>query len=165
MNINGKIVWSGDAGIEPGKIYYYFYEVELNTPVPLNVGDGATAMLSRYAVPDPRNHQLEDRGIIDALFTMEVQAAIAPFLNPLIGAIMAGQDVSTVNLGRSPHRRESGKVAWCAHRRQLSHFHGYYDIHGSADGLGVYRSDVNRDSVGLAHHDRPVERRRRAAYH
>ena len=97
MNINGEIVWSGEAGIEPGKIYYYFYEVELNTPVPLNVGDGGTAMLSRYAVPDPRNHQLEDRGIIDALFTMEVQAAIAPFLNPLIGAIMAGQDVSTVN--------------------------------------------------------------------
>ena len=98
MNIDGKIVWSGDAGIEPGKIYYYFYEVELNTPVPLNVGDGATAMLSRYAVPDPRNHQLEDRGIIDALFTMEVQAAIAPFLNPLVNAIIAGQDVSTVNL-------------------------------------------------------------------
>ena len=98
MNINGKIVWSGDAGIEPGKIYYYFYEVELNTPVPLNVGDGGTAMLSRYAVPDPRNHQLEDRGIIDALFTMEVQDAVAPFLNPLVNAIIAGQDVSTVNL-------------------------------------------------------------------
>ena len=98
MNIDGKIVWSGEAGIEPGKIYYYFYEVELNTPVPLNVGDGGTAMLSRYAVPDPRNHQLEDRGIIDALFTMEVQAAIAPFLNPLVNAIIAGQDVSTVNL-------------------------------------------------------------------
>lgn len=98
MDINGEMVWSAEVGIEPGKIYYYYYEVELNTPVPLDLGDGGTSMLSRYAIPDPRNLQLEDRGIIDALFTMEVQDAIAPFLNPLIASIMAGQDISSVNL-------------------------------------------------------------------
>ena len=98
MMINGEIVWSGEAGIEPGKIYYYYYEVELNTPVPLELGGGEAAMLSRYAIPDPRNLQLEDRGIIDAIFTMQVQDAIAPILNPFIAAIMAGQDVSAVNL-------------------------------------------------------------------
>ena len=96
--INGETVWSAEVGIEPGKIYYYYYEVTLNTPVPLVLGDGQGMMLSSYAIPDPRNLQLEDRGIIDALFTMQVQEAIAPFLNPIIAAIMAGQDVSTVNL-------------------------------------------------------------------
>ena len=98
MVINGEHVWSAEVGIEPGKIYYYFYEIELNTPVPLIIGDGQTTMLSRYAMPDPRNLQLEDRGIVDAVFTMEVQAAIAPFLNPIIEAVMAGQDVSTIDL-------------------------------------------------------------------
>ena len=98
MMINGEAVWSGEVGIEPGKIYYYYYEVTLNTPVPLDLGDGQTAMLSSYAVPDPRNLQLEDRGIIDRLFTMEVQDAIAPILNPIISAIMAGQDVSAINI-------------------------------------------------------------------
>ena len=96
--INGEHVWSAEVGIEPGKIYYYFYEIELNTPVPLTIGDGQAAMLSRYAMPDPRNLQLEDRGIVEAVFTMQVQDAIAPFLNPIIEAIMAGQDVSTIDL-------------------------------------------------------------------
>ena len=98
MVINGEQVWSAEVGIEPGKIYYYFYEIELNTPVPLVIGDGQTTMLSRYAMPDPRNLQLEDRGVVDAVFTMEVQDAIAPFLNPIIEAVMAGQDVSTIDL-------------------------------------------------------------------
>ena len=96
--INGEHVWSAEVGIEPGKIYYYFYEIELNTPVPLIIGDGQTTMVSRYAVPDPRNLQLEDRGVVEAVFTMEVQDAIAPFLNPIIEAVMAGQDLSTIDL-------------------------------------------------------------------
>ena len=97
MNINGEIVWSGEVGIEPGKIYYYFYEVQLNTPVSILGPDGGPSMLSRYAVADPRNHQLEDRGILDAFFTMGVQDAIAPFLNPIIDAVTTGRDVSSVN--------------------------------------------------------------------
>ena len=98
MIINGEIVWSAEVGIEPGKIYYYYYQVELNTPVPLVGSEGETAMLSRYAIPDPRNLQLEDRGVIEALFTMQVQDAVAPFLNPILEAILAGQDVSSINV-------------------------------------------------------------------
>jgi hypothetical protein len=97
MNINGEIVWSGEVGIEPGKIYYYFYQVELNTPVSILGPDGGPSMLTSYAVVDPRNHQLEDRGILDAFFTMGVQDAIAPFLNPVIDAVTTGRDVSSVN--------------------------------------------------------------------
>ena len=98
MIINGEIVWSAEVGIEPGKIYYYYYQVELNTPVPLVGSEGETAMLSRYAIPDPRNLQLEDRGVIEALFTMQVQDAVAPFLNPVVEAIVSGQDVSSINV-------------------------------------------------------------------
>ena len=49
MTINGEIVWSAEVGIEPGKIYYYYYQVELNTPV--LIGDGGTTMLEalRYS--------------------------------------------------------------------------------------------------------------------
>ena len=97
MNINGEIVWSGEVGIEPGKIYYYFYQVELNTPVSILGPDGGPSMLTSYAVVDPRNHQLEDRGILDAFFSMGVQDAIAPFLNPVIDAVTTGRDVSSVN--------------------------------------------------------------------
>ena len=98
MDINGQVVWSGEVGIESGKIYYYYYEIELSTPVPLVLGEGGATMLSRYVVPDPRNLQIEDRGMIDAIFTMQVQDAIAPFLNPFLEAILAGQDISTVNV-------------------------------------------------------------------
>jgi hypothetical protein len=98
MMINGEIVWSADVGIETGKIVYYYYEVALNTPVPLVLGEGATAMLDRYAIPDPRNLQLEDRGLVDALFTMGVQDAVGALLNPYINAIAAGQDISTVDI-------------------------------------------------------------------
>ena len=98
MMINGEVVWSGEVGIETGKIYYYYYEVALNTPVPLVLGEGATTMLERYAIPDPRNLQLEDRGLIDALFTMGVQDAVGALLNPYINAIAAGQDISSIDI-------------------------------------------------------------------
>lgn len=98
MMINGEVVWSGEVGIETGKIYYYYYEVTLNTPVPLVLGEGDAITLSSYAIPDPRNLQLEDRGIIDALFTMGVQDAVGALLNPYINAIAAGQDISSIDI-------------------------------------------------------------------
>ena len=55
-------------------------------------------MLEQYAIPDPRNLQMEDRGIIEAVFTPEVQAAIAPFLNPIVDAIRSGMTVSAEDL-------------------------------------------------------------------
>ncbi len=98
MMINGEVVWSGEVGIETGKIYYYYYEVTLNTPVPLVMGEGDAMMLSSYAIPDPRNLQLEDRGLVDALFTPGVQDAVGALLNPYINAIVAGQDASTIDI-------------------------------------------------------------------
>ena len=93
--INGKIVWDVQADIEPGKIYYYYYAVELAYPVTLNLGEGQESMeLSQYALPDPRNLQIQDRGIVEALFTPEFQEAIAPLLNPILSGINSGQVVT-----------------------------------------------------------------------
>ena len=90
--INGKRVWDVQVDIEPGKIYYYYYAVELSYPVPLNLGEGMEGgMLTQYAIPDPRNLQVQDRGLVEALFTPELQAAIAPLLNPIIAGILSGQ--------------------------------------------------------------------------
>ena len=90
--INGKRVWDVQVDIEPGKIYYYYYAVELSYPVPLNLGEGMEGgMLTQYAMPDPRNLQMQDRGLVEALFTPELQAAIAPLLNPIIAGILSGQ--------------------------------------------------------------------------
>ena len=93
--INGKIVWDVQADIEPGKIYYYYYAVELAYPVTLNLGEGQESMeLSQYAFPDPRNLQIQDRGLVEAVFTPELQEAIAPLLNPILSGINSGQVVT-----------------------------------------------------------------------
>ena len=93
--INGKIVWDVQADIEPGKIYYYYYAVELAYPVTLNFGEGQDSIeLSQYAMPDPRNLQMQDRGMVEALFTPELQEAIAPLLNPILAGIISGEVVT-----------------------------------------------------------------------
>ena len=90
-DINGKVVWEAQVDIQPGKIYYYYYDVELAYPVPLYLGEGMEhGELTRYALPDPRNLQLQDRGLVEALFTQELQETIAPLLNPIVSAIVAG---------------------------------------------------------------------------
>ena len=100
--INGKIVWDVQVDIEPGKIYYYYYAVELANPVPLNLGaDQPIGELSQYALPDPRNLQLQDRGLVEALFTPELQEAIAPLLNPILAGIISGQAVSAEDAAAS----------------------------------------------------------------
>ena len=90
--INGKRVWDVQVDIEPGKIYYYYYAVELMYPVKAQLGpDGGSVDLMQYAIADPRNLQIQDRGLIEALFTPELQSAITPLLNPVIAGILSGQ--------------------------------------------------------------------------
>ena len=61
MTIKGKTVWTAEVGIEPGKIYYYYYVVTLNTPIEVSMGEGMPSMpMTEYAFPDPRN--LQDGG-------------------------------------------------------------------------------------------------------
>ena len=92
------------------------------------------------------------------------QDAIAPFLNPVINAITTGQDVSSVNFEELLTGENLGALLGALTGAQLSHLHGYHEIHVSAVGFGVYRPDVNRVAVGLEHHHRPLGCGRRNAH-
>ena len=89
------IVWEFDLGINPGENVYYFFEVTLDEPLTLKVinpealaaaidsPDGThtksatnTYRIESWAMPDPRNLQLRDRGIFKALFTDDVKVEI-----------------------------------------------------------------------------------------
>ena len=181
--INGKRVWDVQVDIEPGKIYYYYYAVELSYPVPINMGEGMeSGMLSQYAIPDPRNLQLQDRGLVEALFTPELQAAIAPLLNPIIAGIMSGQPatVDDVAAGLSPEALLElvgaifnaaaplvAQISQTMDPQMISVFtvplvneaqslwHTSVDLSGFADG--VHTIDANAfDSVGVQIDNRPV---------
>ena len=90
------VVWKGDVGIIPGRNVFYYFEVTLVEPVMLNIvnpialgeaiasphgthDEGATKeyRIASWAMPDPRNLQFQDRGIIDALLTPDVALEIA----------------------------------------------------------------------------------------
>ncbi len=97
--INGKTVWTAAVDIEPGKLYRYYYKVTLTSPIEISMGTGLPNMpLTEYAFPDPRNLQMADRGIANALLTPAMQAAIAPLLNPVLNAIAAGENPSAIDI-------------------------------------------------------------------
>ena len=110
------VVWESEIGIPPPKeardlaanVYYYF-EVTLSEPVTLeiinpealgaavNSVDGThtleatrTYEINSWAMPDPRNIQLDDRGILEALFTPDVAAKLAPIALSAIGSVNSG---------------------------------------------------------------------------
>jgi len=98
-SVGNKFVWETTIDLEPGKIYYYCYEVELAHPVTVNVpGVVSDYTFSKWAIPDPRNLQLEDRGIIARLLTKEFQLAIKPVLDPVVLAISQGKPIPAINL-------------------------------------------------------------------
>jgi hypothetical protein len=87
--IDGKAVWTASPELELGKKYYYFFEVELKQPFNMFIG-GEKLEVSKWVMPDPRNMQVEDRGLFSALFrTPEWTAAF----QPVATAILAGQPI------------------------------------------------------------------------
>jgi hypothetical protein len=114
---DGSFVWeTSDVRIIPGNTYYYF-EVKLVEPVTLEVlnrealakalfsdaaqTEDATVIhtIEGWAMPDPRNLQLQDRGIFDALFTDELRVEIgkvllSPGVAPIISKILSGEEVA-----------------------------------------------------------------------
>ena len=122
-SVHGKngVVWETEIGIPLGPSIYYYFEVTLAEPVefktlsreklaaiaadPHNVSLAAilnattTLRIEHWAMPDPRNLQLADRGIIDAIFTADVEAEMrsilgSPQVNALIGKVLNRQQVS-----------------------------------------------------------------------
>ena len=90
--IGAQFIWETEVdGIQPGKAYHYYYKVMLANPVTITLPGQAPIMISQWAMPDPRNLQVEDRGIIERLITPEIQTMIGHILDPAINAIAADQ--------------------------------------------------------------------------
>ena len=113
------VVWEAKVGLPPkGGIYYYF-EVMLAEPVSFKTldRDAIAAMdpttvtlaeflsatreytIEGWAMPDPRNLQMVDRGIIDALFTSDLNRAvtdvlISPQASVIIQKALMGQPIN-----------------------------------------------------------------------
>ncbi|MYC76733.1 hypothetical protein F4X10_13290 [Candidatus Poribacteria bacterium] len=112
--VNGEngVVWEIDIGIPAGRTVYYYFAVTLLEPVefvtlsreklaaialdPHNISLAAimnattTLPITSWAMPDPRNLQLQDRGIIDAIFTPDVAAELRTvLLSPSAASIIA----------------------------------------------------------------------------
>ena len=111
----GGVAWETEIGVTAGSTYYYF-EVTLAEPVTLEVLDrekiagivqhvlaGNTVSMAEvlqatksytiegWAMPDPRNLQLADRGIINALFTADFKAALISAMAGPVSKALSGQ--------------------------------------------------------------------------
>ena len=98
------VVWEGNVGIIPGRNVYYYFEVTLVEPVTLelvnpeavyvalnnpegthNLDPTNKYTISSWAMPDPKNLQYDDRGILEALITPEVTAEVTRIVLPQLG--------------------------------------------------------------------------------
>ena len=157
MERNSDGVWEFEFGIYPkGNVFYYF-EVTLTNPVKLEVinpealiqiaAGTSTAddikvykkyIIENWSMPDPRNLQLAERGIIEALFDADLQAAMFTLLNlpevrPLIAAAYAGEPIEGAAIANAIPQREINKLQNLFFRnvnRLTSPFEGKPDENG-----------------------------------
>ncbi|MFQ6043617.1 MAG: hypothetical protein ACE5PV_22415, partial [Candidatus Poribacteria bacterium] len=87
--IDGKVVWTASPELEMGKKCYYFFEVELKRPLTVLLGSEKRE-ISKWVMPDPRNMQIEDRGLFSKLFRT---AEWPPLFAPVAQSIIAGQPI------------------------------------------------------------------------
>ena len=109
------VVWETTIEVTPGNSFYY-YRVELAHPLTLKTldreklaamvkqasGGGSvptisdilnatkTYTINEWSMPDPRNLQLADRGILDALFNNDFRTALTSAVAPLLANIGSG---------------------------------------------------------------------------
>ena len=108
------VVWEAEIGVTPGNSFYYF-DVTLAIPVTLEVLDreqlalfgkeadkgnlGSVSKLLNatttydikgWSMPDPRNLQIADRGLLNALFDSNFQQALAGAVGPLLAKVASG---------------------------------------------------------------------------
>jgi PKD repeat protein len=96
-DVGDDILWEAQMDLEPGKIYYYYYAVELVHPVEVALaGLSPGYQLSRWVMPDPRNPQIDDLGLLERLITPEVQVELGPFMNSLVSAFINGEALPTI---------------------------------------------------------------------
>ena len=159
MNPKGNGVWESDEiGILAKGNTFYYFEVTLTHPVKLEVinpeallqiaaaGTSTVPAVKEYIIenwsmPDPRNLQLAQRGIIDALFTPDLQAALfallaSPEVRPLIEAAYAGQPIGAAAIANAIPRKEITKLQNMFFRNV---FRLTSPFEGKPDENGVYR--------------------------
>ena len=107
---NKGVVWESEIGILPKDSTYYYFEVTLAEPVKLEIinrdalaevlssPDGTTTLpatreyiINSWSMPDPRNLQLAERGIFDALFTQDVVDEIVRLATPFLAGVLSGE--------------------------------------------------------------------------
>ena len=109
------VVWETTIDVTPGNSFYY-YHVELADPLMLKTldrvklaellqqasrGSGVptisdilnatkTYTINEWSMPDPRNLQLADRGILDALFDENFKIVLSKAMEPLLAQVRSG---------------------------------------------------------------------------
>ena len=122
MPVSGEngVVWETTIGVPPGNTYYYFEVVLFESVEFMTLDrdyiaslDPTTVTLEQvldpekiksykidgWAMPDPKNLQMVDRGIIDALFTQDLNRIVSDILtSPMAASIvqraLAGQSIN-----------------------------------------------------------------------
>ena len=119
----GRVVWeTAVEDIPLGNNVYYYFEVTLYEPVALDILQRSQLVelslnppenpdellaaianatldppleITSWSMPDPRNLQIVERGIVDSLFTPAVNTAIDRFINlPAVQKIATGQQLT-----------------------------------------------------------------------
>ena len=66
--VGDEVVWDAPATLTTGSTIYYHYQVELAQPYQLDDG----TVVSSWPMPDPRNLQVQNRGIVETLLAPDV---------------------------------------------------------------------------------------------
>ena len=174
------VVWKTAIGIPLGVSTYYYFEVTLAEPVSFTTLDreALAAMdpttitfaevlsatrpytIESWAMPDPRNLQLADRGIIDALFTADVRTEIISILGSpqaasIISKFLSRQQVTLTDVFGVITPRQQRRLQNLLLRNTnalTTKFESSYDPM-LASVFTVPRLDLEAESIWVAHID------------
>ena len=174
------VVWETEIGIPLGTSIYYFFEVTLLEPVKFETlsreklaeifKDPHTMSLAAildatielpvrsWAMPDPRNLQLVDRGIIDALFTPDIRAEIigilgSPQAAPIISKFLNRQQVTPSDVFGVMTQKQQRKLQNLLLRntnKLMENFEASFDPL-LASVFTVPRINLETESIWVAH--------------
>ncbi len=180
------VVWETELGIPPGGSTYYYFEVVLAEPLNFTALDrDAIAALDPttvtladvfdpanlhkiridgWAMPDPRNLQLADRGIVNQLFTPDLIAEFSEILaSPQVIDIavkaFAGQQVNineVLNVATSKQLNKIRRMLFRNANALTTQFENEFDPM-LASVFTVPRVDLETHSLWTAHLDIPVD--------
>ena len=95
-SVGDAVVWETEAPLRPGSKVAYYYQVQLAQSYEL---EGVT--LSGWPMPDPRNLQLEDRGIVEMLRAPELVPELKTILTTMDLKLRSVFTVPAVNNAQS----------------------------------------------------------------